>query len=67
MPCQAGGTCIDGINGFTCDCLLGYGGDTCEIGRLFSDLLDSTQKYTILCIEVGLDSKGLESREYTMG
>ncbi|KAK2152978.1 hypothetical protein NP493_2378g00005 [Ridgeia piscesae] len=30
-PCQHDGTCIDGINGFTCSCLHGlYTGSTCE-------------------------------------
>ena len=29
-PCGNGGTCIDGINGFTCCCADGYTGDTCQ-------------------------------------
>ena len=29
-PCQNGGTCTDGINRFTCACLAGYNGTTCE-------------------------------------
>ncbi|MGH0146674.1 UNVERIFIED_CONTAM: hypothetical protein FKN15_039617 [Acipenser sinensis] len=29
-PCQNGGTCIDGINSFTCMCLPSYAGTVCE-------------------------------------
>ena len=29
-PCMNGGTCIDGVNLFTCTCAPGYNGDTCE-------------------------------------
>ena len=29
-PCKNGGTCVDGINSYTCLCKLGYTGDHCE-------------------------------------
>ena len=29
-PCQNDGTCIDGINSYTCACLDGWSGDNCE-------------------------------------
>ncbi|XP_035685325.1 uncharacterized protein LOC118421892 [Branchiostoma floridae] len=29
-PCNNGGTCTDGVNGYTCDCAAGYEGDNCE-------------------------------------
>jgi hypothetical protein len=29
-PCQNGGTCVDGIASFTCECTAGFFGDTCE-------------------------------------
>ena len=31
-PCVNNGTCIDGVNGFTCNCTREFGGDCCEIG-----------------------------------
>ena len=33
VPCQNGGTCIDSINEFTCDCIPGYTGIYCETGK----------------------------------
>ena len=29
-PCKNGGTCIDGVDLYTCQCLAGYSGDDCE-------------------------------------
>ncbi|XP_078667416.1 E-selectin-like [Branchiostoma floridae x Branchiostoma belcheri] len=29
-PCKNGGTCTDLVNGFQCECLSGYTGDTCQ-------------------------------------
>ena len=31
-PCLNGGTCTDGINAFSCQCVAGYEGSTCDIG-----------------------------------
>lgn len=33
--CENGGTCIEGIGSFRCNCSVGYTGDTCGIGRFF--------------------------------
>ncbi len=32
--CQNGGTCTDGLNGYTCDCEEDFGGLQCEIRKL---------------------------------
>ena len=32
-PCMNGGTCINHLNQFECDCTPGYTGDTCETGE----------------------------------
>ncbi|XP_030837243.1 fibropellin-3-like [Strongylocentrotus purpuratus] len=29
-PCGGQGTCVDGVNSFTCECAFGYAGDTCN-------------------------------------
>ena len=41
-PCLNSGTCIDGVNSYTCKCLAGYVGKNCETGEyscMFSLLL----------------------------
>ena len=35
-PCENGGTCIDGINEYSCQCVAGYTGLNCETGSSFS-------------------------------
>ena len=35
-----GGTCTDGVNSYSCDCVSGYSGEDCEIGmRCITDIL----------------------------
>ena len=38
-PCMNGGTCTDGVNDYTCDCVTGYTGTTCETSKCDLDLL----------------------------
>ena len=33
MPCQNGGTCIDAVNNYTCNCAAGYTGRNCSVGE----------------------------------
>ena len=33
-PCQNGGTCVDVVNAYTCNCVPGYTGENCDIGNL---------------------------------
>ena len=33
-PCINGGTCQDAINSYTCTCIAGYTGYSCETGKL---------------------------------
>lgn len=32
--CANGGSCVDGINSYSCNCHLGYTGDHCKTGKL---------------------------------
>ncbi|XP_078572109.1 uncharacterized protein LOC144859362 [Branchiostoma floridae x Branchiostoma japonicum] len=29
-PCKNGGTCVDGLDSYSCNCIYGFSGDTCE-------------------------------------
>ena len=34
-PCQSGGTCIDGVDGYTCECVPGDEGSNCDNDKLY--------------------------------
>ena len=34
-PCKNGATCTDGVNSYSCECLQGYTGATCETGMFY--------------------------------
>jgi len=36
-PCQNGGTCADGINGYTCTCANGWEGAQCQSGTYIGE------------------------------
>ena len=44
-PCLNGATCNDLPTEFTCDCVLGFEGDTCQTGKFIYRL---TKKYIII-------------------
>ena len=33
--CANGGSCLDGINHYSCDCAVGYTGNRCETGKIY--------------------------------
>ena len=33
--CSNGGSCIDGVNNYSCNCLVGFTGNYCETGKSF--------------------------------
>ena len=33
LPCNNGGTCIDGVNEYTCQCMAGYTGEDCKTSK----------------------------------
>ena len=37
-PCENHGTCVDGVNNYTCACLPGFEGKTCAIGKLLNNI-----------------------------
>ena len=34
-PCMNGGTCTDDFNSYSCACVAGYTGETCDIGMCY--------------------------------
>ena len=42
LPCQNGGTCTDGVNGYTCACAAGFTGSDCE-----TSMCQSTDNLTL--------------------
>ncbi len=48
-PCLHGGTCVDGINRFTCNCAPGWTGTRCEIGIM---KMNSIFDMLFLCTQV---------------
>ena len=34
-PCVNGGTCVDHVNGYVCNCIPGYGGVHCQTDKYF--------------------------------
>ena len=52
MPCQNNGTCIDGINDYTCDCTdTGFEGDHCEINIDECELYGNPCQNEATCID----------------
>ena len=49
-PCVNGGTCVDGLNLFTCRCDAGFMGVTCDVGKI------SLTNYCMLCVHNWLNS-----------
>ena len=58
-PCQNGGTCIDAVNSYTCNCDLGYSGDYCETNidecasipcQNGGTCTDGINSYTYICV-----------------
>ena len=38
-PCKNNGTCIDGVNNYTCACAPGFEGNNCAISKFFIALI----------------------------
>ena len=62
-PCKNNGTCIDGVNNYTCSCVPGFEGKNCTISKLlnkfnnlvffFFKLSVRDSKYCFYCITSG--------------
>ena len=47
--CQHGGSCVDGVNNYSCNCLRGFTGDRCETGKHSPVNLVVITKSFVLC------------------
>ena len=45
--CQNGGSCLDGVSNYSCNCLPGYTGSRCETGRYFAEF---GREASLLCV-----------------
>jgi hypothetical protein len=54
-PCKNGGTCIDGINSYTCECPAGYTGTNCETPINTDECAENPCKNGGTCID-GINS-----------
>ena len=62
QPCQNGATCIDAVNDYTCNCVDGYTGKNCSIGKnrvcLFQRMfIISIQYFSVLRVSIVLGSE----------
>ena len=60
--CKNGGSCVDGVNNYSCNCLAGFTGDRCETGRylpLFAVVsIPCFGFFFLLCIFFGVSQCG---------
>ena len=55
-PCENGGTCVDQVNGFECQCALGYEGEQCEEGMKINPgqlkQIFNKRVYFFMCVDI---------------
>ena len=60
VTCENGGTCLDGIESFTCLCVEGFSGEHCQIGKCLHKEISfiisnkksrSAESYSFFCLE----------------
>ena len=64
IPCQNGGTCSDGVNGYICTCDAGYEGTNCETGILVDRFLSFQKLYLVWSKIISIYSNILLHLEY---
>ena len=47
-PCENNGTCVDGVNNYTCTCVPGFEGKNCTISKLFNNF----NKHILSCLVI---------------
>jgi hypothetical protein len=54
LPCENGASCNNNIGTFTCDCVTGYTGETCEAGQWFNVINCKSNIKNCIKIELGI-------------
>ena len=48
--CSNGGSCVDGVNNYSCKCMPGFKGDRCQTGAFLKNYQEPVYNVLLLCL-----------------